>query len=262
ILVPILAPSLGAAVAAVGSWRWVFGICAVLVGVMALWATRLRESLAPENRRELSYATISEAARLVLTNRHHVGYTLALTALLGVFISYIASSEIIFGEVFGIVAAFPLVFGAMAGVMGGAMLANAFVVRRFGTRRMAHAVLVFYVVWAAAFATLAILTSGRPPVGFFLAGLGVMLAAHSLLIPNFNTIAMDPMREVAGMASAVIGTVSTAGGAAVGAVIDRSFAGTVLPLALAFLVLGVIALGLVVWAERGRMFRPLAKSGF
>lgn len=261
ILVPILAPSLGAAVATVGSWRWVFGVCAVLVGVMALWATRLRESLAPENRRELSYAKIIEAARIVFTNRHTVGYTLALTALLGVFISYIASSEIIFGEVFGIVAAFPLVFGAMAGVMGGAMLANAFVVRRFGTRRMAHAVLVFYVAWAGAFATLAISTSGRPPLGFFLVGLGVMLAAHSLLIPNFNTIAMDPMREVAGMASAVIGTVSTAGGAALGALIDRSFDGTVLPLSLSFLILGVIALGLVGWAERGRLFRRLATSG-
>lgn len=256
ILVPILAPSLGALVVSLGSWRWVFGVCAVLVGVMALWAIRLQESLDPAHRREISYRKVLEATRIVMTNRHTVGYTLALTALLGVFISYIASSEIIFAEVFGIVEGFPLVFGAMAAVMGSAMLANALVVRRFGTRRMAHGILIFYVVAAGAFLALALVSSGRPPTLLFLIGLAIMLAAHSLLIPNFNSIAMDPMGEVAGMASAVIGTISTAGGAALGAVLDRLFDGTVRPLALGFSVLGLVALGLVTWAERGSLMAP------
>lgn len=257
ILVPIVAPSLGAVVAAAGSWRWVFGACAVLVGVMALWGLRLEESLDPAYRRELRLDRILEAARLVVTNRFTMSYTLALTALFGVFISYLGSSEIIFGEVFGMVEEFPVIFGGVAAVMGGAMLANAFVVRRLGTRRMAHGVLVVYVVGALGLLALAMATNGQPPLAVFLVALSGMLACHALLIPNFNTIAMEPMKEVAGTASAVIGTLSTAGGAVLGAVLDRSFDGTILPLATGFTVLGVVAFSLVLWAEGGRLFPRL-----
>jgi DHA1 family bicyclomycin/chloramphenicol resistance-like MFS transporter len=257
ILVPIIAPSLGALVAAAGSWRWVFGVCAVLVGVMALWGTRLEESLDPAHRRELRLSRIWEAARMVFSNRLTMSYTLALTALFGVFISYLGSSEIIFGEVFGMVEEFPVIFGGVAAVMGGAMLANAFVVRRFGTRRMAHGVLMMYMVGALVFLGVAIATDGRPPLPVFLIALVVMLSCHALLIPNFNTIAMDPMKEIAGTASAVIGTLSTAGGALLGAVLDRSFDGTILPLAMGFTVLGFLAFSLVLYAEEGRLFRRL-----
>ena len=41
-----------------------------------------------------------------------------------------------------------------------------------------------------------------------------------------------------------------------GAVLDRLFDGTVRPLALGFSVLGLVALGLVAWAVRGRFMAP------
>jgi MFS transporter, DHA1 family, multidrug resistance protein len=85
----------------------------------------------------------------------------------------------------------------------------------------------------------------------------VMLASHALLIPNFNTIALAPMGRIAGTASAVIGTVPTAAGALLGAQLDRAFDGTVLPIAVGFLGYGALALGFVLWAERGRLFQPL-----
>ncbi|HLU52791.1 MAG TPA: multidrug effflux MFS transporter [Acidimicrobiia bacterium] len=254
VLVPIMAPTLGAVVASVASWRWVFGVCGVLVALMALWATRLEESLDPADRLELRFERILAAGRLILTNRLTMGYTLALTSLFGVFVSYLASSEIIFGEVFGVVDEFPILFGALAAVMGAATLANAFVVRRFGTRRMAHGVLLLYVLVAVVFVFVGSTTGGRPELGVFMPTMAAMLSCHSLLIPNFNTIAMEPMRPIAGTASAVIGTVSTAGGALIGALLDQSFDGTILPMAIGFAVLGAVALSLVVWAERGRLF--------
>jgi len=254
VLVPIMAPTLGAVVASVASWRWVFGVCGVLVALMALWATRLEESLDPADRLELRFERILAAGRLILTNRLTMGYTLALTSLFGVFVSYLASSEIIFGEVFGVVDEFPILFGALAAVMGAATLANAFVVRRFGTRRMANGVLLLYVLVAVVFVFVGSTTGGRPELGVFMPTMAAMLSCHSLLIPNFNTIAMEPMRPIAGTASAVIGTVSTAGGALIGALLDQSFDGTILPMAIGFAVLGAVALSLVVWAERGRLF--------
>ncbi len=260
ILVPIVAPSLGAVVVAASTWRWAFGACAVLVVVMALWARRLEESLDPAYQMELRFGRIWDATRLVFSNRQTMGYTLALTALFGVFISYLASSEIIFGRTFGAVEAFPFLFGAMAAVMGAAMLGNAFVVRRFGTRRLSHFVMVVYLIGALVFLVVALATDGRPPLVIFLAAMVVLLGSHALLIPNLNTIAMDPMGSVAGTASAVIGTISTAGGTVLGATLDRAFDGTILPLAWGFIGLGWVAALLIVWAEQGRLFRRLRSS--
>lgn len=256
VLVPIVSPSLGAAVAVALSWRWVFGVCAVLVTVMAVWATRLEESLATENRRELSLVRIRESGRMVFTNRLTMGYTVALTFLFGAFLSYLASSELIFAQVFGAGESFPLYFGGLAAVMGAAMLVNAALVRRLGIRRLVQSVMLVYVFGSLAFLTVAFLTGGRPPLWVFLLGMMVLLSSHALLIPNFNSIAMEPMRRVAGTASAVIGTVSTAGGALLGALLDRTFDGTVLPFFGGYLVFGVLALGTTVWAENGRLRRP------
>src|SRR5690606_17467305 len=73
VLVPILAPTLGAIVASIGSWRWVFGVCALLVVVMALWATRLEESLNPDDRLELRFGRVLAAGRMIVTNRLTMG---------------------------------------------------------------------------------------------------------------------------------------------------------------------------------------------
>ena len=62
---------------------------------------------------------------------------------------------------------------------------------------------------------------------------------------------MEPMGAVAGMAAAVIGTVSTTGGAILGFLLDQTFDGTVLPLMLGFVVSGSIAFGCSMWAARG-----------
>jgi MFS transporter, DHA1 family, multidrug resistance protein len=258
ILVPVLAPTLGAALVRVVSWRWLFAVCFVAAVAMALWALRLPETLRDEHRlADLRFGRILASAREVVSHRQTAGYTLALTALYGVFTSYLASSEIIFGRTFGRAGSFPLIFGALAGTMGLAMLANARAVGRVGARRLSHLVLVFYVGAAGLLAGLAWVTDGRPPFWLFVAGLAVMLMSHALLIPNFNTIALAPMGHIAGTASAVIGTVPTALGALLGALLDRAFDGTVLPVSFGFLGYGVLALLLVLWAERGRLFQPL-----
>lgn len=83
-----------------------------------------------------------------------------------------------------------------------------------------------------------------------------MLSMHALLIPNFNTMAMNPMGKLAGTAAAVIGTISTALGAGLGAMLDRAFDGTVLPFTLGFFGCGLVAAGFVTWAGRGRPVEP------
>lgn len=257
ILVPVFAPTLGAALASVASWRWLFVACTVATVVVGVWALRLPETLRPEHRLELRVGRVARAARFVVSDRRTVGYTLAMTALYGSFTSYLGSSELIIAEVFDRAAAFPVIFGGLAAIMGATMLVNARIIERVGTRRLSHSAMTGYLLAAAALVGVALATGGVPPLPVFLVGLAAMLVGHALLIPNFNTIAMQPMAAVAGTASSVIGAVQLAVGALLGAVLDRAFDGTVTPLSVGFLGYGILAAALVAWAERGELFQPL-----
>jgi DHA1 family bicyclomycin/chloramphenicol resistance-like MFS transporter len=252
VLVPVVAPSVGALIVAVAPWRLTFWFCAAAVVVMSLWVRRLPETLDPADRRELRWSKIIEAARIVLGNHQTIGYTVAMTFTFGVFMSYLASSELIIGEIYDRPGQFPFVFGSLAVVMGVAMLANARIVQRIGLRRLVQRTLAVYSIGAVVFVGAGLASDGRPPYPLLLFILALMLGMHALLIPNFNALAMEPMGRVAGTASAIIGTITTAAGAALGAFIDRAFSGSISPLAYGFLVYGAVAAAAVVWGEQRR----------
>jgi len=256
ILVPVVAPSIGAVLTDWVGWRGTFGFTAVFALVIGLWSLRLPETLKDENRLSLTWSDVMRAGRLVLTTRMTVGYTLALTALFGVFVSYIASSELIFSDVYGLGDEFPLIFGGLAIAMGIAAIANGYLVQRVGLERLMRVVLNGYLVFSFGLAVLSLATDGSPPFWLFVIALALVTSMHSLLIPNMNTAAMIPMGRVAGTASAIIGTVSVALGSLLGLFIDRAYDGGVTPLSLAFLILGVVAWGLARWASAG--FRTVA----
>lgn len=249
ILVPVVAPSLGAVLTDWISWRGALGFTVVVALLVGIWAYRLPETLAPEHRLDMRWRAVLVAGKIVLTNRVTMGYTLAFTALFGVFASYLASSELIFTDVFGLGEQFPVIFGGLAIAMGVAVLVNGNLVERVGLRRLINRVMLGYLVAAGALLALSVATGGVPSFWPFAVFLAAVLSMHALLIPNMNSAAMVPMAPVAGTASAVIGTLSTAGGATIGLVIDRAYDGTVLPLTVSFLVLGMVAWAFSRWAE-------------
>jgi DHA1 family bicyclomycin/chloramphenicol resistance-like MFS transporter len=241
IMVPVLAPSVGAAIIAVAPWRAVFWFCVVYIAAVAVWVMRMPETLDPGNRIELRFDGIRRAARHVVTQRTAMAYTVAMTVLFGVFASYLASSELIVDEVFGMESRFPLVFGGIAALMGVAVLTNASIVGRHGSRRIVLWGLQAYIVLAAALLAISLTGHGTPGFWAWAPVLAALLTMHALLIPNLNALAMEPMGAVAGTASAIIGTAQTGGGALIGALIDRAFDGTVTPLSIAFLASSLLA---------------------
>jgi DHA1 family bicyclomycin/chloramphenicol resistance-like MFS transporter len=257
IMVPVLAPSVGAGLIALFSWRAAFFFGAVMAGVIAIWARVLPETLAEEDRRPINPKAIGESTLEVLRNRQTMGYTLARTATFGAFSSYLASSERIFGEFYGRPDQFPFIFGGIASTMGIAILVNANLVGRIGVKRTVHTFLLLYVGGSFVFWSVTATAGGLPSFWIFVSGLGILAGLHALLIPNFNTVAMWPMGHIAGTASAVTGTIPVAVGALVGAAIDRLYTNTVTPLVAAFAILGTISFLFVVWAEGGKLFaRP------
>ncbi len=253
IIVPIIAPGLGTVILKVGPWQWVFWFCGAFALAIWTWSLRLQETLQPSLRRRLSVTDLRAAAGIVLSNRQTLGYMLAITFSFGAFISYLASSELIIDDVFRRKELFPVIFGGLAAVMGLAMLGNAAFVERLGMRRVVHFTLLIQIAASVLFLSVAFATGGVPALWVFLVVMAVILVMQALLIPNMNSAAMDPMGEVAGTAAAIIGAVSTAGGAGFGAVIDAAFDGTVTPLAVGFVLCGLASLAVILWAERGRL---------
>lgn len=249
ILVPAIAPSMGAAVLTVGSWRWVLVFFAAFALALAAWSLRLPETLPSLQRIPLRGSRLLAATRAVVTSRFAMGLIIAQMAAFGFFASYLASSELIIRDVFGLGTWFPLIFAGGALVLGTGMLLNPRFIDRFGLRRMLRFVLSGYPVASTVFLAIALATGGHPPFWLYLAGLLPILLVHSFVMPDLNSAAMMPMGNIAGTAAAVIGTISTLGGAMLGASIDAAFDGTIIPFASAGLVLSIVAYLSYRWAD-------------
>lgn len=250
ILVPVLAPTLGALVLRFGEWQLIFWFFAAFGVGVGLWTRRLPETLPPDMRIPLNLRYLIEATGVVLRSRLTMGLTFAAAALFGFFTSYLASSQLIIDDVFGLDAWFPIIFGGSAAVLGLGMLVNARLLDVVPLRLLLKRTFIGYGAAVLLLATIAWTTGGTPPFWLFLVGLIPILFCHALLIPNLNAAAMVPMGQVAGTAAAVMGTVTILGGATMGAVIDIAYNGTIIPLATASLIGFALAFAFFIWAER------------
>jgi DHA1 family bicyclomycin/chloramphenicol resistance-like MFS transporter len=100
LLVPMVAPSLGAGILAVGDWRWIFAFYVLVAVLVALWSTRMPETLPPERRIDLDPHGVWAAAKVVLTSRYTMGFTIAQMLVFGFFASYLASTELMIHDIF------------------------------------------------------------------------------------------------------------------------------------------------------------------
>lgn len=260
VLVPVVAPTLGAAVLAIADWPAVFWLCVVLAAVLALWSRRLPETLPPERRRSAGMSDLVGAAGVVLHSRPTVAYGLAGTCLFGSMSAYLGTSEAMIDDVFGLGPRFPLIFGALAVSMGLATLLNARLVMALGLRRLVRLASTALVGVAATFAAIMVVTGGKPPFWVFCVGMALLLPLHTTLMPNCNTAAMTPVGKVAGTAAALLGTTATAGGALLGSVVDSRYDGTVRPFAFAMLGFALVAATLIRLAERPALARHLTPA--
>lgn len=251
--VPILAPALGQLILTVAPWPWVFGVLAVGGAAFALWAAiRLPETLNPEDRMPIQPGRIATAFREALTNRLSMGYTLAITAISGALFGFINSSQQIFFDAFHQPQLFTVVFAAIAGGIALASLLNARLVERLGSRLISHTALLGFITFSAIHAAVA--TGGHETIWTFAVLQGLTMFCFGFVVGNFGSMAMEPMGHIAGTASSVQGFISTTFGASLGFLIGQQFDGSAAPMTVGFVVLGLVALGFVLFAERGRLF--------
>lgn len=249
-IIPVVAPSLGAVIVAVAPWRWIFWFCVVWVGVISLWSRRLPETLDPAHRTELRWGSVLAGFGRVSRTRITAGYTLATILLQGTFTSWLGSSELIVSEVFDRDAQFPLVFGGVAVLFAAGAIVNSRVVGRLGVTRVVHGAFGVLVVLSLALVLIATAHDGTPPFWLFMPVLGLALACNMFLMPNLNAAAMQPVGDIAGTASSLTGAARMAGGAIVGAVVDSQVDDTVTPFAVGLLVIAVLGTAVTRLTER------------
>jgi DHA1 family bicyclomycin/chloramphenicol resistance-like MFS transporter len=232
-------------------------VLTIFGALVMLWVVlRLGETQAPEDRKPIEVATVVAAFRTTLTTRLAVGYMLAMAFVLGGLFGFINSAQQVFVDVFQAPEWITTIFALNALGMAAASLLNARIVGRLGMRRVSHGALLAYIALTGTHALLAL--SGHESLWSFAAFQAGAMFCFGLVAPNFGAMAMDPLGHVAGTASSVQGFVTTIGGALLGFYIGQHFDGTVVPITLGFALCGLVALGIVLVAEKGRLFRPAA----
>ena len=253
-VVPVLAPSVGQAVLAVAPWRWVFVAIAALGAAVLVWAwARLPETLAHADRQPLDLKSVAHNLPLTFTTRSAVGYVLGAGLTFGAMFGYINSAQQLVGEHFGAGDAFPIVFGATASTLAISSFANSRIVERFGARRVSHTALVVFIGVSALQVAAAWLDGAN--LWLFAPLMSANLCLLGFMGANFGSIAMQPFASTAGAASSAQSFVRMLLGAGVGIAIGQAYDDSARPLAVALLLCSLISLGLVLFSERGRLFR-------
>ncbi|MFH1804216.1 MAG: multidrug effflux MFS transporter [Pseudomonadota bacterium] len=256
IVVPVFAPASGSLILSLGNWHMIFVSTLVLSMMVAIWHwLRMPETLHPEYRHKLSARRIGRDMLTTITNRQSLGYSTAMGLMFACLMAYIGSAQQIFEtEVYGLGIWFPLVFGLIAAAMSVSSFVNARLVRKVGMHKLSQGGLLILCTGSLINLVIALVFDGVPPLPVFGIGLTVTLFCFSLTMPNFNSLAMEPLGAIAGTASSVIGVYSTLIGVIAGGIIGQAFNGTVIPLVAGYLTLGILTLIIVAIIERGRLF--------
>ncbi|ROS76981.1 DHA1 family bicyclomycin/chloramphenicol resistance-like MFS transporter [Cellulomonas sp. PhB143] len=251
-LAPLLAPTIGSAVLGFGTWRWVFGLLAIMGAVLAAIVLRwMPESLPAERRRPGGTRSVLGGYRSLLRDRHFVA--LAVIPGLGqaVLMSYVVGSPFVLQEGYGLThTQFSLLFAANGiGLVVSAQV-NASLVRRVAPIRLLRTAIVLQAFFALVLFVIA-LTGGGGILGL-LAALWLVLAMQGMIPANASALALSRHGEIAGTAAAVIGA------------FQSGIAGSISPLvgalggdavAMATVMLGAVLLAILVLATATPAFR-------
>lgn len=240
ILVPAIAPSIGQAILHIAGWRQIFMLYIFYSIVIGLWITiRLEETLPPEHRIPHKWSAFAHGFSIVISNRTTAYYMICNGLCFGSLIGYLGASQQIFQDHFSVGEAFAFYFGGLALVLGVASLVNAKIVGKLGMRHICIQAMGTTVIASAIFLGLHAFVEVTLPM--FVTYMAILFFCFGLMFGNLNAIAMEPMGEVAGMASAIIGAVSSLISLALGTLIGQMYNNTLLPIALGFLVFGILA---------------------
>ena len=238
---PILAPLTGSFIIGSFGWRGVFwAVTAAALIATVLLATSLKETRPPEQRVGSSFGTALSAYRFLLGDRNFLGLTAIGGFAISSFFVYLSSSSFILIDHYGLTPRVYSLFFSINAVSFFAMSQlTGTLAERFGLRRVVRVAVTGYATTMVVL--LALMATGIDQLAVLAALLFVGYGFVGLVIPSTSVLAMDDHGEIAGTASALMGTLQFAVGALAMGISGLFFDGTPLPMVFGIAVCAVIS---------------------
>ena len=238
-IAPIAAPIIGGLLLQFTSWRGIFVILAIVViGLLVAVITGLGETLPQERRQNGELRTTLATFRRLLTDRVFVGYTLSCGLAFAAMFAYISGSPFVIQDIYGLSPqVYSLIFGSNALGIAIAGQVSGRLVGRVSPRKLLVGGLT-----ATALGGVALLLVVLAHIGLtgMLPALFVVVASIGMVLPNATALADYP--RTAGSASALVGVLQFAIGAAAAPLVGVAGTRTAVPMAVIIAILGVSAL--------------------
>jgi MFS transporter, DHA1 family, multidrug resistance protein len=238
---PILAPLAGSILIESLGWRSVFWAVTVLALLgLVLLATSLTETRSPEQRVDSSFASAITAYRRLLRDRRFMG--LVFTGAFGMasFFAYLANSSFVLIDHYGLTPRqYSLAFAANAASFIGVSQFTGRMAKRYGLAPMVRVAVTGYALVMAVL--LVVNLAGVDRLDVLLALLFVGYGFLGLVVPSIAVLALDQHGEIAGTASALMGTLQFATGVLVMALVGWFVEGTARPMVVGIAVCAGIA---------------------
>ncbi|KKB11477.1 major facilitator transporter [Devosia geojensis] len=254
---PILAPLAGSLVIGFADWRWIFWAIAI-VGVLGilLLAFALEETRPAHLRVESSIGGALRAYGTLLKDWNFLGLTFIGAFGMASFMAYLANSSFVLIDHYGLTPTlYSVMFSINAVSFIGVAQLTGWLTRRFGLNRVVRmAVIGYVVVMLALFAVfLANIDSLAVLATLLFIGYGFL----GLVIPTTAVLALEEHGEIAGTASALMGTLQLVTAAVVMGVVGAFFNGTAQPMVFGIAACAVLAYVLTqVTIRPGRIAQP------
>ena len=238
---PILAPLSGSLVIAFGDWRamfWVMtvvGLLGLLLLVFALKETRPREA-----RLDSGFGSALRAYGTLLRDWRFLGLTLIGTFGMSSFMAFLGNSSFVYIDHYGLTPTqYSLAFSVNAVSFFAVSQMTGWLVGRFGLNRVVRVAVSGY---AASMLTLfAVVMAGLDSVfvlgGFMFVAFGFL----GLVLPSTGVLAMEEQGDIAGSASALMGTVQMIVASVVMGIVGAFADGTARPMVVAFAACAILA---------------------
>jgi MFS transporter, DHA1 family, multidrug resistance protein len=203
---PLIAPVIGSFLVVTLGWHAIFALLAFAgVTAFAFAYLRVRESLDTPDPKATEPARLARSAGTFFSNPACLGYALVAAASSGVLFSYLGGSPYVLTQVFGVpTEVYGVLMAGNAVVIMFSNQINIAALRRITPEPMLRFGLAVAVVAVGA---LAIVSHERILIlPVFLACTYTYFFAHAIIFPNAVAAALEPVPEIAGFGSSLVGS--------------------------------------------------------
>jgi DHA1 family bicyclomycin/chloramphenicol resistance-like MFS transporter len=247
---PILAPIIGGQLLRFTSWHGVFVALSMIGALMLLAAgAGLGETLPPDSRQRGGIRSILMTFRRLLVDLSFMRYALSCGLAFAAMFAYISGSPFVLQDIYGVSPQlFSILFGTNALGIVAAGQTSGRIVGRVPPQRLMT--LGLTACAGGGIALLVVVVAGIGLVGI-LPALFVVVASLGFILPNATTLALSGHPRTAGSASALLGVLQYAIGAAAAPLVGLGDVQTDLPMAAVIAALSCAAL--MVFVLLGRL---------